>query len=117
MKTLIEELEELCNTCEKKADAFGSYQISYKLLRKIISRHAAKVEEPLACLADRKGLFIRAMLRVKGRSRGEWTIAIESPKEKDDGTKDRDFICDTYAECEAKARQYLNTLKDKGEKI
>jgi len=64
----------------------------------ILSRH--KTVEPLAVLADRKGTMLDA---IGTQSSGNWFILINSKR----------FLEPTYAACELKARQHLETLKDK----
>lgn len=60
---------------------------------------APYLPEPLACLADRKGLMIDA---IGTQSSGKWFILINSKR----------FLESTYAECELKARAFLNQQTD-----
>ena len=77
----------------------------YDDLDEILSRHA-KVEEPLAVVADRKGYYI-GLITKSGHL--PWYIQVRS-KGFDSGSN---FEAPTYAEAEAKAREFLNTLTDK----
>jgi hypothetical protein len=77
----------------------------------------AKVDEPLAVLADRKGWYVQDILPPIKACPG-WEINLCSKEMNKESVYD-EVNCDapTYAECEAKARQYLNGLDDvKGEK-
>ena len=76
------------------------------------SRHAA--EEPLAVLADRKG-FNR--IQYDAYTDGQKSVYLtEGEKYDKDTTLEQEFYGGTYAAAEAKARQFLNTLPDKGGK-
>ena len=85
---------EFCRSVEKEI----------KSVVKILSRHADKVEEPLAVLADRKGRSIYGIYELGGL----WRINISLGERA--GSKS--FKEETYAECEAKARAYLMGLPD-----
>ena len=108
MKTLREELEEILDMGDDVAKEMditikGEPTVKVDYIKAVLSRH--REEEPLAVLAARKGagLLIR-----RDTSENRWAIfrltkeglslAAEAP---------------TYAEAEAKARQYLEGLEDK----
>ena len=110
---LVEEMKVYLDSC---ADI---EQTEYDEIYEIISRYEA--EEPLAVLADRKGMKISKIencrypvgwlihLTLKGITGCEpiwqrYDKTVEIPM---------DDNVDTYAECEAKARAYLMGLKDK----
>ena len=70
----------------------------------------AESPEPLAVLADRKGVSVEITPPSFYQTEGEgWDIGVVVPWE---GML-YPFDSPTYAECEAKARAYLNGLKDK----
>lgn len=98
-----------------------------KILLRYTPTKAAKVEEPLALLADRKGMYIVLIKECKYPV--GWLIHLQykiTPYDKfslyEIPGKDDDNVC-TYAECEKLARQFLESLpypvkgnqQDKGE--
>ena len=111
------EIEFPCPTCgaerfktERRMNGDSWCRYGHKHPTKDFVRHAAKVEEPLAVLADRKG---KSILTVGPYYTGKWVVTISN-----DGMNGECIAAEaTLSECEAKCRQYLNTLKDKGEKI
>ncbi|MCK9598164.1 MAG: hypothetical protein M0R06_03925 [Sphaerochaeta sp.] len=80
-----------------------------KIGERLVAALASAVEvEPLACLADRKGQHIGwTNLTKKG-----WVIVLSELK--GPSQYGYDFWGDTYAECEASAREFLAGLPDKG---
>lgn len=77
-------------------------------VERALSRYEA--EDPLAVLADRKGL---CMGHIGAHKNAKWGIMLISTSlwSKGNGAT---FFAPTYAECEAKARAYLNGLPDTG---
>ena len=110
MKTLIEELRELVSRYELSAHR-GLQEVCSGVLDVCdkLDRHS-KVEEPLAVLADRKGI-LRFQYDVYGDN--TWSIYLNKDEENGHWTE-KEFYSSTYAECEAKARAYLEGLDDKG---
>ena len=73
---------------------------------------SAVAVEPLAVLADRKGVSVEITPPSFYQTEGEgWEIGVAVPWE---GML-YPFDSPTYAECEAKAREFLAGLPDKGE--
>jgi len=62
-------------------------------------------EEPLAVLADRKGMWIKEIVH-----EDFWYILISDKSHNTAGSR---IVEDTYAEAESKARQYLHKLPDR----
>lgn len=84
----------------------------------ILSRHPAPAEvEPLAVLADRKGCWIKSIINYAPDLpvKNEWYLTIGQEGEDIMGCPKEEIFCtSTYAAAEAKAREYLNGLPDKG---
>jgi len=104
MKKMIEELRTILELDGYEEDGPVMTIISR------LSRHAAKVEEPLAVLADRKGWYVQDILPPIKACPG-WEINLCSKEMNKESVYDK-VNCDapTYAECEAKARAYLEGL-------
>ena len=67
--------------------------------------------EPLAVLADRKGYYI-SRIDGNGEDSHRWEIGMFQFTEEGEEVNWKGFEAPTYAECEAKARAYLNGLPD-----
>ena len=94
---------------EPKDCGFTLATCPYERCAGITMRKPVEVE-PLAELADRKGVSVEITPPSFYQTEGEeWNIDIAVPWE---GML-YPFDAPTYAECEAKARAYLNGLKDK----
>ena len=101
---LVEEMKVYLDSC---ADI---EQTEYDEIYEIISRYEA--EEPLAVLADRKGYEAVNIIPPTGVVK-EWDIELLRGYEDGDGVElEKTITAPTYAECEAKARSYLNGLTD-----
>ena len=98
--SLVGEINELA--CELMRENKGNVHLGQALL-KMTERY--QPTESLAELADRKGRQIKWMAK---RSEGIWEIWFNDDHD--------DFIGHTYSEAESKARQFLNSLPDKGDK-
>jgi len=103
---LVEELKDLVEYWSKEPEHKVSHTYLVSLGKELISRHA-KVEEPLAVLAERHNWpFVYYRRRVNPND-GPYTIELS------DGYHiGREFRGDTYALAEAKARAYLEGLDD-----
>jgi hypothetical protein len=99
-------------TCAYLNGQKAMYDMFHDEINAILSRHA-KVEEPLAVLADRKGYVIT---RIDGKSDGDyrWAIGIRFQDEEGIEGNWKGFEAPTYAAAEAKARAYLEGLDDTG---
>jgi hypothetical protein len=86
-----------------------------EMLREVFAKYrsiraSAVAVEPLAVLADRKGVSVEITPPSFYQTEGEgWDIGVAVPWE---GIL-YPFDSPTYAECEAKARAYLNGLEDR----
>ena len=105
--------DEMYDAAEREMD---DYREEIRRLKEELSCHAAKVEEPLAVLADRKGYFISVMWTEIREEIKQYCIQIKQVH-KDFLGEAYTYFAPTYAECEAKARQYLNGLTDKKEGV
>ena len=94
----------------KNAIPRSNLEIVLTHIKGIISKHQVPVE-PIAVLADRKGLSVRSINKVhRGRVRGEWSMAFES-KTTYIG-HERVLYSNHYGYLESKVRAYLKTLPD-----
>ncbi|MCK9598161.1 MAG: hypothetical protein M0R06_03910 [Sphaerochaeta sp.] len=95
---------------EPKDCGFTLATCPYERCAGITMRKPVEVE-PLAVLADRKGYFLSMVCCEKATNC--WMIGVS----KWNSSKPTEYIYGKpYAECEAKARAYLNGLPDKGAK-
>jgi hypothetical protein len=109
-KGLVEEILALCNaTIRVNGQDIEIRDIDKRDIKKILSRYEAKQEEPLACLADRKGRYISYIHKAEYG----WDIGIALFNK----SGSLEFNGNTYAEAESKARHYLMGLPDREGRI
>lgn len=112
MDELIKELERL----RAHSAQYGYGLVEDREFGSILCRLKAKAEEPLAVLADRKGYWKAGFVSsCDTMAEHYWTCNIQKTSFdiRIDKQRDYDFTGPTYAEAEAKAREYLNKLEDK----
>ena len=107
MKTLREELEEHLKYLENECDCDCCLQ-TREVLTAILSRHPE--EEPLAMLTAKRDYNFFAVFPPLFGTRKEWVIELDDDRCVKAIVK---FTAPTYAEAEAKAREYLEGLEDK----
>lgn len=90
-------------------DSNQAIDYAEKKMSEILSRH--KEQEPLAVLADRKGWHIKSTTGDNLCSAGRWLLQVGE----NSSNAYNNYWGKTYAAAEAAARQYLNTIYDKGE--
>ena len=89
-------------------DSTAAQKVGERLVADLASAVAV---EPLAVLADRKGYYI-SRIDGNGEDSHRWEIGMFQFTEEGEEVNWKGFEAPTYAECEAKARAYLNGLPD-----
>ena len=108
---LVEELEEFIYKCGKNMgipdeDGFpDTVHVNVDEFKEILSRY--KSEKSLAELADEKRYHIEQWLHESDGQRNVWKLSLFA----NDWSHRKTIFSKTYAEAEAKAREYLNGLK------
>ena len=77
---------------------------------KLLLAIAAKVEEPLAVFVDQHGWFLKDVMHFQVAL--TWSICLCRKQSSVNYESFKQIEARTYAECEAKARQYLEGLPD-----